>query len=691
MLHYKLNDFLRLELLEGRTKIFIKNKEFKFYCKPLILTIDKDKIDEYDEISSVDEIVNFESKKIKIPPEQEFWGHCSNLQVWIENNYNLNYIHTNLGFPLLRALHDAGDSKAKRVFKDELAKRFCSKNLVVAKYLFLNHFLDYFTKEELKSIIDFYKDISKENNPNNQVILSMCYQQKKNFSKSINILTRILKFELNNQKHNYIKVHVLEGLMRSYFCQKNYDKAEKYVDDLIKFYPNNTTHLFELAGILNHKGDTRRLTDKVIDLYPKIIKLEPRGKSWNILIRTQIELGYFESATISFNKALKQIPNFMQEMLGLCRYLMGVYLEEEDYKKLVKLCKYVLNFSSKDLVTLSYLIYVFNKHGKHHKAIEVGLDALNLIQNNKLNFKGKSYLYHNIAIAYLQVAKYNSAIYLLETASGFDYDNERDNEEIQLDIMTVLASTYRKYAYILFRREKYHESIDLYLKLLKLVQENSYILMSDNVPILFRELGNAYVMIKEYDLAIELFNFALSMEPNNPAIMNDLANVFLIKRNFSLKFSILKTYSSVKLLNIKFKIQEEYKLISSLLETQYSIDPRYFLLKSKLDQITKILKIRDINEKVKGILDKQRKKIPEIEKYLYNIFFPSTRSYSLKDLKLNTYSRQILSVIIMELKIILYLVNIIQELEFEPLELIDSEIIKSKIRRIVELKKFNRK
>ncbi len=24
-----------------------------------------------------------------IPPETEFWGHCSNLQAWEENDYNL--------------------------------------------------------------------------------------------------------------------------------------------------------------------------------------------------------------------------------------------------------------------------------------------------------------------------------------------------------------------------------------------------------------------------------------------------------------------------------------------------------------------------------------------------------------------------------------------------------------------------
>ena len=98
-MEYKLNDYLALKLEENKTKIYIDNKEFGLYCKLAILTIDLNKIKEYDEIESIDEAVkiyNSNEKKelnpsdLKIAPEQEFWAHCSNLQVWVENKYNLD-------------------------------------------------------------------------------------------------------------------------------------------------------------------------------------------------------------------------------------------------------------------------------------------------------------------------------------------------------------------------------------------------------------------------------------------------------------------------------------------------------------------------------------------------------------------------------------------------------------------------
>ena len=51
-----------------------------------------------------------------ITPEQEFWGHRSNIQAWVECEYDTRLLHSNLSFPLLKALSDAGDPKAKAIF-----------------------------------------------------------------------------------------------------------------------------------------------------------------------------------------------------------------------------------------------------------------------------------------------------------------------------------------------------------------------------------------------------------------------------------------------------------------------------------------------------------------------------------------------------------------------------------------------
>jgi hypothetical protein len=43
-------------------------------------------------------------KDIGISPEEEFWGHCSNIQAFVESGYNPNVLHSSMSVPLLREL-----------------------------------------------------------------------------------------------------------------------------------------------------------------------------------------------------------------------------------------------------------------------------------------------------------------------------------------------------------------------------------------------------------------------------------------------------------------------------------------------------------------------------------------------------------------------------------------------------------
>lgn len=49
-------------------------------------------------------------------------------------------------------LTEAGDSLAKRVFKEEIAKRYNSNNPAVKEFLYREGYLHYLTKEELEAI-----------------------------------------------------------------------------------------------------------------------------------------------------------------------------------------------------------------------------------------------------------------------------------------------------------------------------------------------------------------------------------------------------------------------------------------------------------------------------------------------------------------------------------------------------------
>ncbi|MFX1503518.1 MAG: leucine-rich repeat domain-containing protein [Promethearchaeota archaeon] len=78
----------------------------------------------------------------KVSPEIEFWGLCSNLQVWVENNYDTTLLHRGIAFPLLKELVKAGDPKAVQVFKKEIIKRIISNSRYIIPYLIEKEFLE---------------------------------------------------------------------------------------------------------------------------------------------------------------------------------------------------------------------------------------------------------------------------------------------------------------------------------------------------------------------------------------------------------------------------------------------------------------------------------------------------------------------------------------------------------------------
>ncbi|MFX1292314.1 MAG: hypothetical protein ACFFAG_15280, partial [Promethearchaeota archaeon] len=156
-----INKYLTLKLESGHTNIYVGENLFR-QCKYLLLDIPKKRAMDYREIESIDEAAESldrsmergKPRKYYLSPIIEFWGHCSNLQVWYENNYDTRILHSNLSFPLLKALVKVGDPLAKKVFKEEIALRFASGYPSVVQHIVNQNYLKYFNKEELNTLLD---------------------------------------------------------------------------------------------------------------------------------------------------------------------------------------------------------------------------------------------------------------------------------------------------------------------------------------------------------------------------------------------------------------------------------------------------------------------------------------------------------------------------------------------------------
>lgn len=163
-LEFKVNKFLTLKLENGKTNIYVNGKIFN-QCKFLLLDIPIDEVEEFIKIESIDEaeeklnrslepIVGYRRNNDIIPRETEFWAHCSSLQVWYENDYNTRLLHRNLAFSLLAELTEVGDSTAKKVFNEEIVKRFLSGHFKVMEYLFELDYLGELNDEEYKFLLE---------------------------------------------------------------------------------------------------------------------------------------------------------------------------------------------------------------------------------------------------------------------------------------------------------------------------------------------------------------------------------------------------------------------------------------------------------------------------------------------------------------------------------------------------------
>ncbi|MHA2394346.1 MAG: Rab family GTPase [Promethearchaeota archaeon] len=180
--YLKINDYLELRLVNRETYIYVNGKRF-IQCIRLILNIPKENVQLYNEVDSIDEAADFytnyvfqnrivqgpfarplPNQEYTITPEQEFWGHCSNIQAWVDHDYDTRILMSNISFPLLMELVKAGDPKARKIFKEEIALRLETGYPSVIIFLIKQGYLDHLTEEELDTILEtpkFIKSIPK--------------------------------------------------------------------------------------------------------------------------------------------------------------------------------------------------------------------------------------------------------------------------------------------------------------------------------------------------------------------------------------------------------------------------------------------------------------------------------------------------------------------------------------------------
>lgn len=249
---HTINEYLKLKLENGVTNIYVKNRIFR-QCMYLLLNIPTDKVRDFDEIDSIDEAAEHLDRSMEgnrvgthdITPEVEFWGHCSNLQAWVENGYDTRLLHRNLAFPLLKRLVEVGDQNAKKVFKEEIALRVASGHATVINFLTQEGYLKFLNSEEFETLFEEiqlpiiqrfstrFKDMFQYNSEVSETrIIALLKRLFRNFNiVHIPILFSRLKHEIPYE----LMKKVVETIDTSYKENKEFPRIE-FINKNIEFF-----------------------------------------------------------------------------------------------------------------------------------------------------------------------------------------------------------------------------------------------------------------------------------------------------------------------------------------------------------------------------------------------------------------------------------------------------------------------
>ena len=162
------------------------------------------------------QVVDIKGNFSNVDSDTMFWIYCDYIKAWIDHDYDTRLLCMDDAFPILKALYEAGDTKAREVFKLEIIKRFLSGYFPVCLYLISEGYLKYFEFEEIIYLLEECIEIV-------------------GFYNYSALKTQIFWFLRDTGSH--------------YFYNENFEKAIKYLNDALEFCPTDIETLNQLGEV----------------------------------------------------------------------------------------------------------------------------------------------------------------------------------------------------------------------------------------------------------------------------------------------------------------------------------------------------------------------------------------------------------------------------------------------------------
>jgi Leucine-rich repeat (LRR) protein len=318
---YKINKFIELRL-EGKETVIYLNGNKYIQCKMILKNFHVDDLIHIKDYNSIDALLqNFDTDLTNsyhnISPKEEFWAHCSNLEVWSENMYDTQLLHFNLAFPLLKELAKLGDVNARKIFREEIGKRITSGDLKTVKYLILENYIENLTDEETEFIFRELKNLDLVNT------------DLKEFPQIIFRMINLEKLWLDHNKINKIphKIERLKKLRQLSLWDNQIDYLPDSIGKLanleelfllnnkIQEIPNSIKNLNQLKMINLSMNKIKNGIEPLFRL-SKLEKLELSNNLINKIPKISENSKSLKLLDLSYNK-IKEIPNSIRNAKNL--------------------------------------------------------------------------------------------------------------------------------------------------------------------------------------------------------------------------------------------------------------------------------------------------------------------------------------------------------------------------------------
>lgn len=375
---FKINEYLSLRLYkndwdcdDGEIIIYVSGNQF-MQCRFLLLNIDVEEISTFEEIESIDEAAERldasmeneeDAYKFNIPPEVEFWGHCSNLQAWFELDYDTRLLHSNLAFPLLKRLAEAGDLLAKKVFAEEIMKRFENGTERTREFLELEGFLRYLpldvqlhialNDDDYNTLMELSEIIFKNRPfPIMEILLDYIDEEGIKIEDKQIIELNLRNFKLHEFPKSILKFKFLKSFsLRNNKLKempKDIDKLKNLKelwleDNELQVLPDSICNLKNLETLWLNTNKLKHLPNNIGNL-KELKTLNLRGNQLKNLTLSICKLHKLERLLL-FDNSLSELPECFSELKSL-KY---IDLDRNNFTEYPKILKKMTNLKKIDI------------------------------------------------------------------------------------------------------------------------------------------------------------------------------------------------------------------------------------------------------------------------------------------------------------------------------------------------------